>query len=84
MVTEEKSINSFPIHRHKAHFQISDHINSPIQAIAIVRNANGTFQISSKVACLNPQKERLTKDVRYQEFNEVTPDRMCGQGLLHA
>ena len=33
--------------------------------------------------CLNPQKERLTKDVRYQEFNEVTPDRMCGQGLLH-
>jgi hypothetical protein len=23
---------------------------------------------------LNLQKERLTKDVRYQEFNEVTPD----------
>ena len=25
---------------------------------------------------LIPQKERLTKDVRYQEFNEVTPDVM--------
>ena len=24
---------------------------------------------------LKLQKERLTKDVRYQEFNEVTPDR---------
>ena len=22
----------------------------------------------------DPKKERLTKDVRYQEFNEVTPD----------
>ena len=25
----------------------------------------------------DPKKERLTKDVRYQEFNEVTLDRFC-------
>ena len=41
------------------------------------------FKFRQMEPCLTPQKERLTKDVRYQEFNEVTPDRMCGQGLLH-
>ena len=50
-----------------------------------IRNANGTFKFRQMWPRLNPQKERLTKDVRYQEFNEVTPD--CSdensQGSLH-
>ena len=32
------------------------------------------IQISSNVAASEYKKARLTNDVRYQEFNEVTPD----------
>jgi hypothetical protein len=50
-----------------------------------LRNVNGTFKFRQLWPRLNPQKERLTKDVRYQEFNEVTPDCLdeSSQGSLH-
>ena len=45
-------------------------------------NANGRIQnLSTKKAVSILQKERLTKDVRYQEFTEIALGKRSGQAI---
>ena len=52
-----------PVHKHPA---------SGMEPVIDGRTVEGIPR--KKVEARTPQKERLTKDVRYQEYREVTPD----------